>query len=214
MAGPPSLPGQIWQVRLIGEMHGQKTVNVLHFTTPGAVDDMELRLIIVLANCFLTHLKPVFSADFTMKEIRYQFVSSNPPGIEFVFPIVGGTGAGSGAALPSFCSAVIGLQSIIGGRSGKGRVCFAGIPEDQTVDSTIDPASPLWAGLIGFAGCVAAAFVHPGAVPANGVVWALYSRKLGGATFPFTIGGAQAVKVATPRSQIGSINSRKVGRGA
>lgn len=214
MPGPPSLPGQIWQVRLHGELHGQAAINVLHFHTPGSVDDMELRLIVVLANCFLTHLKPVLSADYTLKEIRYQMVSASPPGVEFVFPVVGGTGGGSGTCLPSMCTAVIRIQSIIGGRSGKGRICFSGIPEDQTIDSTIDPASPLWAGLIGFVGCVAAAFITSAPPPANFVRWVLYSRKLGGDTFPFGLGGAQAVVTATPRAQIGTINSRKVGRGA
>lgn len=214
MAGPASVAGAIWQVRLIGEMHGQKTVNVLHFQTPGSVDDMELRLIVVLANCFLTHLKPVFSSDFTLKEIRYQLVSASPPGTEWIYTVASGTGTGSGVALPSFCSAVISIRSNIGGRSGRGRVSFAGIPEDQTIDSAIDPASPLWAGLIAFVACVAAAFINEGSPPANFVRWILYSRKDGGSSFPFSIAGAHHVLTATPKANVGTINSRKIGRGA
>lgn len=214
MAGPASLAGMIWQVRMIGELHGQKTVNVLHFTTPVPVDDMELRLIVILANCFLTHLKPVLSADFTLKELRYQFMSASPPGQEWVYSVVGGTGGGSGTCLPSFCSAVIGIQGSIGGRSGKGRISFAGIPEDQTIDSQLDPASPLWAGLIAFVGCVAAAFIHTGTPGSNQVDWIVYSRRDGGAKVPFSIAGAHLVQTAAPRSNIGTINSRKVGRGA
>lgn len=214
MPGPPSAAGAIWQVRMVGEMHGQKTVNVLHFQTPGTVDDMELRLIVVLANCFLTHLKPVLSSDFQLKEIRYQFMSANPPGTEWVYAVSGGTGAGSGTALPSFCSAVIGIQGAIGGRSGKGRISFPGIPEDQTIDSQIDPASPLWAALIAFVACVAAAFINEGTPGANFVRWIIYSRKLGGAKVPFSIAGATHVLSAAPKANVGTINSRKIGRGA
>ena len=214
MAGPASVAGAIWQVRMIGEIHGQKTVNVLHFTTPSPVDDMELRLIVVLANCFLTHLKPVLSSDFTLKEVRYQLVSANPPGTEWVYTVASGTGAGSGTALPSFVSAVIGITGGIGGRSGRGRISFAGIPEDVTVDSLLDTGNAFWTALISFAACVAGAFINEGTPPANFCRLIIYSRKLGGASYPFTIAGATHALALTPKAQIGTINSRKVGRGA
>lgn len=209
-----SIAGQIWQVRLIGEMHGQKCVNVLHFRDPGGVDDVTIRLIQVLVNCFITHLVPVLSADFTLKEVRYQFMTSDPPGVEHVFTVVGGQGTGSGTALPSFCSAVVGLRTIIGGGSGRGRISFAGIPEDQTIDSQLDPAAPFFAGLVNFVACVATAFIFATTPPANSLVWVVYSRKLGGAKVPFGIGGAQDIKTTHVKGQIGTINSRKVGRGA
>jgi hypothetical protein len=209
-----SLAGMIWQVRLVGEIHGQKTVNVLHFRAPGAVDDITVRLILVLVNCFITHLKPVLSADFTLKEVRYQFMTTDPPGIEHIDPVVGGTGAGSGTSLPSFCSAVIDIRSAIGGGSGRGRMSLAGIAEDQSIDSGLDPAGPLYAGLVNFVACVATAFIHLGTPPANALQWVVYSRKLGGAKVPYTIAGASDVVNASVKTQIGTINSRKIGRGA
>ena len=206
--------GMVWQVRLIGEMHGQKTVNVLHFRDPGGVDDITVRLILVLVNCFITHMKPVLSADFTLKEVRYQFMTTNPPGIEHIDPVVNGTGTGSGTALPSFCSAVVDIRSALGGGSGRGRFSLAGIPEDATIDSALDTSHAFYAGLVNFVACVATAFIHLGTPPANALQWVVYSRKLGGAKAPYTIGGAHDVVNTTVKTQIGTINSRKIGRGA
>lgn len=214
MAGPPSVAGAIWQVRMIGELDGQQIVNVLHFQTPGSVDDMELRLIVVLANCWLTHLKPVTASGFTLNEIRYQLMSANPPGLEYTYAVPGGTATGSAAALPSFNAAVVSLRSNIGGRHGRGRMFLAGIPEAATTNSLLDTGHAYWAGLIAFCACVAAAFINEGSPPANFVRWIIYSRSLGGASVPFSIAGATHTITATPNALIGTIRSRKVGRGA
>lgn len=214
MPGPASVAGAIWQVRVVGELDGQKTVNVLHFITPGNVDDMELRLIVVLANCFLTHLVPVWPTGFTLKELRYQMMSTNPPGLEYIYPVVGGTGTGPAAALPSFNSAVISIRTAIGGRSGRGRVFIPGIPEAATTNSAFDTGNAFWTALIAFVACVAGSFVGTAPDPANAVRWVVYSRTLGGASVPFGVAGATRVVTAAPLSLIGTTRSRKVGRGA
>lgn len=212
----PAAVGSSWQVVIEGRQEGQLTANVMHFTCVGATTDVDLHLIQVLLACFITHLLPVLTSSWTLERVRWKQVSP-AVGIEQISIPSGGAAAGGGAAaaLPSFCSAVLSKRTLFAGRSGRGRMFVAGIPEGQVTNSAIDTGGALWAGLLAFALCVINAFVHPD--PAGGsnlFDLMVYSRSIGGATEPFGATGFHAVRELVPVQQIGTTRSRKVGRGS
>lgn len=212
----PAAIGSSWQVVIEGRQEGQLTANVMHFTCVGATTDVDLNLIQVLLSCFITHLLPVLSSAWTLERVRWKQVSP-AVGIEQISIPTGGAAAGGGAAacLPSFCSAVLSKRTLFAGRSGRGRMFIAGIPEGQATNSLLDTAGPLWAGLLGFALCVINAFVHPD--PAGGsnlFDLMVYSRKIGGNTEPLGSSGFHAVRELVPVQLVATTRSRKVGRGA
>jgi len=211
----PAALNDIFEVRIVGSMEGQETDNVLHFTCVGASADVELHLIVVLLNCFVTHLLPVLSSSWTLERVVWKKVASTL-GVEQVYTTgLPAAGAGNAAALPSYASAVISKRTILGGRSHRGRMYIPGIPENATINSSLDPGHAFWAGLLAFAACVITEFVHPD--PAGGTDlfdFAVYSRKLGGSTFPYTGAGISAITQFTPVAQLGTTRSRKVGRGS
>jgi len=210
----PSAVNDLWEVRINGEIESQVAVNVLHFQCVGASADVRVGLILKVINCFVTHLLPVLTSSYTFKSVSYKLVSPSL-GVEFVeLATPPGTGGGSAAALPSYASAVISKRTPTGGRDHRGRMYIPGIPEDQTNGSAINTGLPLWAGIAAFIACVLSEFVHPD--PAGGTdIFDLivYSRKIGGAHFPYGLTGATAVTQLIPLQQLGTTRSRKVGRG-
>lgn len=211
----PAAVGSEWEVRVEGIMEGQKTVNVWHFTCVGATSDVELNLILVLLNCFVTHLMPVLSSSWSLVRVVWKQVSPTLGLEQVTIPEEAGPAAGSAVALPSYCSAVLSLRTIRAGRSGRGRKYIPGIPEAATIGSKFDTTHAFWTALVAFAACVLADFVHPD--PAGGTdIFDLdvYSRKIGGSTYPFGASGFANVTQIVPDEVIGTTRSRKLGRGA
>lgn len=205
----------LFEVRIVGQMEGQETDNVLHFKCVGASSDVELHLIVALVTCFVTHLLPVLTSSWTLQKVVWKKVSP-ALGVEQVYQTdMPAPGEGNAAALPSYASAVISKRTLTGGRDHRGRMYIPGIPEDQTTNSNIDPASDLWAGLLAFAACMISEFYHPD--PAGGTDifdFVVYSRKLGGSSFPYGLTGVTAVSQLNPVAALGTTRSRKVGRGS
>jgi hypothetical protein len=204
----------LYQVRLVGRMEGQETNNVLHFRCTGADDDVLTHLILVLANCFILHVLPVLTSSWSLEKIVWKRVGPTlGPEFESV-PVGAGAGGGSAAALPSLNSVVFSIRTALGGKSHRGRMYLAGIPEDQTKNSFLDTDLPFWAGMLAFAACVVGAFV-PGDPP-GAPSWAMgvYSRKLGGEHIPFGLAGFSTMSEFVPHALLGTTRSRKVGRGS
>lgn len=206
--------GDKFQVRIVGSMEGQQTNNVLHFMAAAPIDDVELRLIKALVQCIVTHLLPVHTSAWTFQRVIWKRV--NPTlGVENIYvPPEAGNGGGSGSALPSYCSAVVSIRTNEGGRSKRGRMYLPGIPESDTQVSSLDTEMPFWEAIVAFVACVATKFILGDPVPANSFQMMVYSRKLGGSTFPYQNAGFTAVKSLLPVQQLGTTRSRKVGRGA
>ncbi len=205
----------LWEVRLEGRIEGQLTDNVLHFKCVGASADVELHLIQVLLTCFITHMIPVITSTWTLERVVWKQVGPVLGVEQISIPTGTPSGEGSAAALPSYCSALISKRTLTGGRSHRGRMYIAGIPEDQTTGSSINTEGPFWAGLLAFALCVITDFVHPD--PAGGTDLfdlIVYSRKIGGSAFPYGLTGVTDVREFVPVQQIATTRSRKVGRGS
>lgn len=206
--------GEEYQVKIVGRIDGQETNNIMHFSCPVSDSDVDLHLIQVIAQCFIDHLLPVLSSAWTLEKVVWKRVSPTL-GPEFTsIPVGAGAGGGSASALPSFCSAVLSIRTAQGGRSKRGRQYIAGIPEEATLNSTIDSTSDLWEGLVAYALCLITGFSIGDPPVANTWQFVLYSRKIGGATFPYGNSGFTPVTDMFPVSQIGTTRSRKVGRGS
>lgn len=215
---PPVVAQQndCFQVNLVGRMEGQETNNIMHFRcVSGAGDgDTELHLIQVLLTCFITHVLPVLTSAWTLEKIVWKRVSPTL-GPEFVsLPEGPAVGGGNAAALPSFASALFSKRTDQGGRSKRGRMYLAGIPENATLGSSLDPSHAFWAGMLAFAVCIIENFTINDPPGSDAWVLCVYSRKIGGDNFPYGLGGFEAITDFTPNLQIATTRSRKVGRGS
>lgn len=206
--------GDAYQVKIVGRMDGQETNNIWHFVAATANDDVLLRLVQVFIQCFITNLLPVLSSSWQMERVVWKKVTP-ALGVENIY-VPGGSlvGGGAATALPSFCSALFSIRTAQGGRSKRGRSFLAGIPEAATLNSALDATHAFWVAALAFAVCVLSNF-NPGDPPgANTWFPAVYSRKIGGSTFPFGAAGFTRVTSISPVAQIATTRSRKVGRGA
>ena len=210
----PASVGDKFQVRVVGRIEGQETNNILHFMAATAIDDVETRLVLALAECFIMHLLPVVTSAWTLEKLVWKKVSP-ALGVETVtVPSGAGAGAGAATALPSFVSAVISIRTAEGGRSKRGRMYLPGVVESASTISALDTGNAFWTALVAFAACVTSKFILGDPPPANSFQLEVYSRKIGGATFPYGAAGFTAVTTFLPVQQLGTTRSRKVGRGS
>lgn len=211
----PAAINDLFQLRVKGTEESQETNNVMHFSCVGASADVELHLIVVLVTCFINHIIPVVSSQWQLRSVIWKRVGPTlGPEFEYV-PPAAEIGAGNAAALPSFSSVVFSIHTAQGGRSKRGRFFIPGIPEAVTVNSRLDTTNAFWTAMLAFAACLATEFIH--ADPAGGTDLfdlGVYSRKLGGATFPYTAAGFTAATSIVPHDLIATTRSRKVGRGS
>jgi hypothetical protein len=214
MATPvPAAAGSLWQVIVRGSQSGIFTENVLNFRAATAVDDWELRVILALIQCYQI-LLPSQPGNFSQTDVLWK-QTSPVLGVEhittFAPPNVGTLDEDS---LPSYCSVVVSIRTALGGRSHRGRMYLPAIAESQTGFNMIQAASPAWTNLLSFAACLATKFITIGDPPAaNSAQLGVYSRKLGGSTFPYGAQGFTAAATITPEQLLGTTRSRKQGHG-
>lgn len=203
-----------YQVRIVGSQEGQETNNILNFVAATSIDDVELRLIVALASCFVTHILPVATSKWSLDKIIWKQVRPTL-GVEHVtIPSGAGAGAGSSSALPSYASCCISLRTLQGGRSHRGRMYLPGIPEDATTDSKFNTGNAYWTAVLAFAACLASSFIVGDPPAANSFQMEVYSRKIGGAAFPYGLTGYTPIVSLTPDEIVATTRSRKLGRGA
>lgn len=208
-----SAPNDLWQVVVHQTLEEQSCLNVLNFRTATPIDDFELRIIIALMQCFAAFAVQTPSG-FRYQEIRWK-QTAPVLGVEHITPWQGNAGAeATGEAEPSFVSAVVSMRTALGGRSHRGRIYIPGIPEAAVAGSRFDKDGPYWLALVQLLTCIATKFINIGdPAPANAALLGVYSRKLGGATFPYQgVGFTPAVSLI-PVDLVGTTRSRKIGRG-
>lgn len=211
----PAAINDMFQVRVRGTQEGQETNNVFHFVCVGASADTELKLIVALVSCFITHIIPVASSQWSLTSVLWKRVSPTlGPEFEYI-PPAAEVGAGNAAALPSYASVVTSIRTAQGGRSKRGRFYLPGIPENVTVNSRLDTTNAYWTAILAFAACLASKFINPD--PAGGVDlfnMGVYSRKIGGSSFPYGAAGFTSATSFVPHDLLATTRSRKVGRGS
>lgn len=154
------------QARIIGEIHGQQTVNVLHFATNAQIngddqlDTILLALAEALAECVVETLLPAVSVDwkFVRTDARRIYPVPSDPIISTGLPEHVGE---LGVASHSFAASLVNVRTGGAGRRGRGRMFLPPCGEAQTTASTID--GPTLALIAAFAACVAAKFMGSGA---------------------------------------------------
>jgi hypothetical protein len=206
--------GDIVQVLIQGTIEGQECENVLYFRAQAADPDFLTHLLMAIAQCWVA-LVPLLSGTYTFERIKGKVVSpALGPEEEYIPPA--GTavqGDAAGDSEPSFVSALLSLHTTRGGRSGRGRMFLAGVPEGDTVGSLLNPETPLWPALIAFAACMLDKF-KPRDVPVAGNYdWGVMSRKIGGVKPPFLSAGYAPITRVVPKRELATTRSRKLGRG-
>lgn len=216
----PGVEGEIHEVVLKMRQESQVVLNVLHFRCDNAVDDMETRLLLALLVCLTTILRPVAASTWQVVGAQGKRVSPDVGPIYEVAPpdpdAVQGEAVGD--ALPSFCSIVVNIHSIRGGRSGRGRMFIPGIPEGATQGSAVPTTNPYWAAIINYLACVAGSFINGDELPgANQISLGVLSRKLGGPDHlkpPYVPAQFARATKLIPNNLIKTTNSRKIGHGS
>jgi len=210
----PVPQGSTVQVLIQGVIEGQQCQNVTYFRAQAADTDMLLHLLAEIGECFLA-LIPVLAPSYSLERIKGKIVSP-AVGLESEWtPAPGDTvqGADAGGALPSFCSALISLKTDRPGRSGKGRMYIAGVPEESATSSILNTDAALWTGLLTFALCLLNKFKAKDVPVAGDYEWGIMSRKIGGAKPPFLAQGFAPIIEVHPKRELATTRSRKVGRG-
>jgi hypothetical protein len=203
------------QARIIGQLHGQETVNVLHFATndeildQDSLDTLLLQLADALKDCVLSTLLPGVTADWTF--IKSDAKRIYPTASD---PIVSTAPAGSvgelGATSVSFAASLLSIRTGGGGRRGRGRMFLPPAGEAQTANSNLDAGTLLL--LAAFAACMAGKFL--GSSPTTAWRLGVYSRTNDAGT-----GGTfdNSFRVATQLSPVAAVavmRSRRVGHGS
>lgn len=210
----PSAVGDMFQVRVKGAFEGQETNNVLHFTATTASADVEIHLILVLIECFVTHLLPAWSNKWVLDTVVWKRVHPTLSPDFVVAPSPAAVGILTTDSLPTFNAALISIRTAQGGRSKRGRMYLAGIPESGTVGSRFDVTGPTWLAIVAFANCLVQKFITNEPIGTDQFKLGVYSRKLGGSTFPYQAVGFTAAESLDPVSLVATMRSRKVGHGS
>jgi hypothetical protein len=206
--------GEVVQILVQGEIEGQQCQNVWYFRALAPDPDAIASLFADIAECLLA-LLPFLSSSYTFVQLKGKIVSPAIGGEAIWQPDPADTvvGQSAGDSLPSHDSVLISLRTVRPGRSGRGRIFIAGVPEGQTTRSLLNLESPLYVALAAFVTCMLGKF-HARDVPAPGNYdWGVMSREIGGAKPPFLAAGYATITQATVIRELSTTRSRKLGRG-
>ena len=203
----------LYQVNVMQGFEGIRVENVWNFKCIAPSADVEIGLILVLLQCYIQHLMPGLSEKFVVENAVWKRIYPTLSN-EFVTaanPItIGGV---TGDRLPSFNAAVLSLKTAFGGRSFRGRKYLAGLPEVNTTEDKIATESPTWAAILAFVQCLATGFIGLQPVGTDKFALGVFSRKVGGTTFPVDPLGFTPLTQIVPHVEIATMRSRKLGHG-
>jgi hypothetical protein len=203
------------RIRILGKLHGQDTVNVLHFATNTVINDntardaLILQLMVAVLACVTDQLLDGVTSDWSL-----QGVEGTP-----IHPVLGdpqfdGTGAGSegnlGATSASFIATLVTIRTGLGGRSHRGRFFLPPPGELNTANSIFDAGTV--AQIQAFLACLAGKFIGAGATEP----WrlgVLSRKKINDVVQPFDNAFTEATSL-TVTNLAAIMGSRKVGRGS
>jgi len=203
------------QARIIGEIHGQETVNVLHFVTNDEIadeaelDTLLLALATALLECVITTLLPAVSSDW--KVIRCDAKRIAPAVSD---PIVATADSGSvgelSATSVSFAASLVNIRTGGGGRQGRGRMFLPPPGESEVSQSSIDPGTLTL--ITAFLTCLAGKFMGTGATTAwrLGILSNKHRSGIGG-TYDNSFREATSLN---PVADLAVMRSRRKGHGA
>ena len=129
-----SSPGVV-QVAFRYQWRSQQVENVVHAFVDTTIDGAKLEEIANAAVGWAqSSLMPLTSSDVTLTEVLVRDMSAQE-GAQFLFTIAGGQPGGFVAdAMPNNVSIAIRGSTSVGGRSGRGRWYFVGIPNTRVIN--------------------------------------------------------------------------------
>jgi hypothetical protein len=156
------------EARIVGTLHGQDCINVIHFATnneildqPG-LDALLLQLAEALADCVVNSLLPAVTSDYT-----FRYCDARRIWPEKSDPIVATANAGQtgdrGPTSVSFAATLVNKRTGGGGRRGRGKMFLPPPGEADITSSSLDPA--LVGILIPFLTCLAGKFLENATTP-------------------------------------------------
>ena len=211
---PPWAAGA--RLRIVGEIHGSETNNVLHFATntqgwddPTFLRDQLILLLQALRDCVRETLLPAVSSDWRMVRVEGNLIKPTTSDTIVVTGDLTDVGELSPVST-SFQAALVNVRSGIGGRRGRGRMFLPPPGEAEIVSSDID--GPTLALLALFLACVAGKFM--GANPST--IWRLgvLSRTDAGPTLANFDTGFREAQSLNPVTTVAIMSSRKKGVGS
>jgi len=204
-----------FKVRIVGSIHGQQTVNVLHFGSNVVLhDDLNNlntfleELAQAVLDCVVNSLLPAVSSDWRINKVEANRIfptASDPIEVVSTTEVFGELPPAS----HSFAASLVNLRSGIGGRHGRGRIFLAPPGEANVTASDID--GPTLALIAAFLTCMLGKFLV--GTGSTNFEWIVLSRTLAGANNANFNAGAFPIKTATPASQAAVMSSRRKGRG-
>jgi hypothetical protein len=203
------------QARIIGEIHGQQTVNVLHFATndqindQGTLDQLLLQLAEALRDCVVEFLLPAVTSNWRFVQCDAKRIAPNVSDPILATGVPENVGELSATSV-SFAAALLNIRTGQGGRSGRGRVFLPPPGEAEIATSAID--GPTLALIAAFASCVATKFM--GANKTTSWTLGVFSRKKGTGVGGSFDNGFQIATSLNPVANAAIMSSRKVGHGS
>ena len=202
------------QVRIVGRIHGQLTVNVLNFGTETPfVRDTVVPDLQALANavlqCVVQVLLPAITSDWRVERVTAKHIY--PETTDEVEVSAPANSVGQlGPASHSFACTLLSIKTGGGGRSGRGRLFLPPPGEAQTQNSEID--GPTLVLIAQFVACMSGKFIGAGA----STDWRMgvFSRKKFGGLFANFNNSFREATVLTPSPLAAIMGTRKVSRGA
>jgi hypothetical protein len=201
---------RIVQVAIKGRLHGQETINVIHFGT-NTVNPAYLQLLLDIIDCLRVN-RAMFSDQHTVEKLTARELFPVPLDEIEQTPNPALTGSGL-AALPSFNAALISLSTGLGGRSNRGRMFMpAVIAADVNNGKIISTGLPKWQAFIT---CMIGKFVGAAdIVDQKTFNWVVLSRKNSGVNYATADVGAVRVRSAQIKDVVATMHSRKIGVGS
>lgn len=133
----------VWQMTMVGKLHGQTTRNVFNYRVteepiPAIATDVQLDAMLtsVVADLWTDGLQIFCSDEFNLQYFSLQRVK--PIRYIAAFKAVDEFGTGAGKSLPSECALVIKRLTELAGKPNRGRVYIAGIASENEAASAFN----------------------------------------------------------------------------
>jgi hypothetical protein len=202
------------KLRIIGKLHGQDCINVLHFGTnteildPTQLAELLTQLATAMLACVVDSLLPAVTSNYTILRVEASQLHPVKGDVIEVAAAPGSVGALSPVSA-SFIATLVNVKTGFGGRSKRGKMFLPPVGEAEATDSLINAGN--MDEIIAFLTCVAGKFIGAGATE----FWRLgvYSKKLAGPAKDFNLGFTEALNLV-PSNVLAKMGSRKVGRGS
>jgi hypothetical protein len=202
------------KMRLIGRLHGQDCINVLHFATNTVINDptqlaqLLTQLAIAMIACAIDNLMNATTEDYQL--LKVECIQIHPTKGDVIEQVPQQVVKGLlSPASHSFAASLVQIRTGLGGRTHRGRFFLPPVGEAETTNSLITDGA--MASITAFLNCVAGKFIGAGATEP----WRLgvLSTKTLKATNSFDQAFTEALNLV-PTNVVARMGSRKVGKGS